>query len=79
MKKSFLAAMLVVSSSAAFAHGCPGEMKAVDAKMSAMTSISEADKAKAMQLRADGEAAHKSGKHSDSMKLLAEAKKVLGM
>jgi hypothetical protein len=32
-----------------------------------------------MQLRADGEAAHKSGKHSDSMKLLAEAKKVLGM
>jgi hypothetical protein len=31
------------------------------------------------KLRADGEAAHKAGKHDDSMKLLAEAKKTLGI
>jgi hypothetical protein len=35
--------------------------------------------AKVKKLRADGEAAHKSGQHAESMKLLAEAKKMLGI
>ncbi len=30
-------------------------------------------------MRADGEAAHKAGKHDDSMKVLGEAKKLLGI
>ena len=30
-------------------------------------------------LRAEGETAHKAGKHDDSMKALAEAKKILGI
>ena len=34
---------------------------------------------KVTKLRADGEAAHKAGKHDDSMKALGEAKKVLGI
>jgi hypothetical protein len=41
--------------------------------------LPDADKAKVQKLRADGEAAHKAGKHDDSMKLLAEAKKTLGI
>ena len=39
----------------------------------------QADKAKVQKLRADGEAAHNAGKHDESMKLLAEAKKTLGI
>jgi hypothetical protein len=31
------------------------------------------------KLRADGEAAHKAGKHDESMKALGEAKKMLGI
>ena len=38
-----------------------------------------ASAAKVKQLRADGEAQHKAGKHDDSMKSLAEAKKILGI
>ena len=79
MKKSLLAVCLGLATSASFAHGCPGEMKAVDAKLATAPKMSEADMAKVKKLRADGEAAHKAGQHTESMKLLAEAKKMLGM
>lgn len=79
MKKSLLALCLTAAASAAFAHGCPGEMKAVDAKLTTAPKMSEDDMAKVKKLRADGEAAHKSGQHAESMKLLAEAKKMLGI
>jgi hypothetical protein len=61
------------------AHGCPGEMKAIDAKLATNPKVSEADMSKVKKLRADGESAHKAGNHSESMKLLAEAKKTLGI
>jgi len=61
------------------AHGCPGEMKAIDAKLATNPKVSEADMSKVKKLRADGESAHKAGNHGESMKLLAEAKKTLGM
>jgi hypothetical protein len=54
-------------------------MAAIDARMATNPKLSDADKAKVQKLRADGEAAHKAGKHDDSMKLLAEAKKILGI
>ena len=62
----------------AFAHNCPNEMKAIDAKMS-MANLSEADMAKVKSLREDGEKFHKAGKHDESMKALGEAKKILGI
>ena len=34
---------------------------------------------KAKELRAEGEAMHKAGKHAESVAALAEAKKLLGM
>jgi len=64
---------------AAYAHGCPGEMKAIDAKLATSPKLSESDMAKVKKLRTDGEAAHKAGNHSESMKILAEAKKTLGL
>jgi hypothetical protein len=52
-------------------------MKAIDAKLAAGVQLSDADMAKVKQLRADGETAHKAGKHDESVKLLAEAMKLL--
>ncbi|HWH73625.1 MAG TPA: hypothetical protein VNV16_05120 [Methylibium sp.] len=79
MKKILLPLFLGLAAATAFAHNCPNEMKAIDAKLAAGTTLSEADLAKVKALRADGEAAHKAGKHDDSMKALGEAKKLLGL
>jgi hypothetical protein len=83
MKKTLLAFAfpfaLALGAGAAFAHNCPNEMKAIDAKLATNPKLSEADAAKVKQLRADGEAAHKAGKHDESMKVLGDAKKILGI
>ena len=71
--------LLATAASAALAPNCPNEMKAIDAKLATNPSLSAASAAKVKQLRADGEAQHKAGKHDDSMKSLAEAKKILGI
>ena len=64
---------------AAMAHNCPNEMKAIDAKLATKPALSKGDAAKVTKLRASGEAHHKAGKHDESMKDLAEAKKLLGI
>ena len=74
-----VAAALALASGIALAHNCPNEMKAIDAKLATSPQLSEADAAKVKKLRADGETAHKAGKHDDSMKALGEAKKILGI
>lgn len=79
MKKSLILVALSSACALAFAHNCPNEMKAIDAKLATNPKLSEADAAKVKKLRADGEAAHKAGKHDDSMKALGEAKKALGI
>jgi len=79
MKTLLLAAVLATSSSLALAHNCPNEMKAIDAKLATPHKLADGDVAKVKALRADGEAAHKAGKHDDSMKALGEAKKLLGI
>jgi hypothetical protein len=79
MKKLLMAAALAGAAGLALAHNCPNEMKAIDAKMATNPKLSDADAAKVKQLRAEGETAHKAGKHDDSMKSLGEAKKILGM
>jgi hypothetical protein len=53
-------------------------MKAIDAALSS-TKVAGADLEKVKALRAEGEKAHKDGKHADSMKALGEAKKLLGI
>jgi len=79
MKKLLLATMLASACGFAFAFHCPADMKAIDAKLATNPKLADADMAKVKQLRADGEAAHKAGKHDDSVKLLAEAMKLLGI
>jgi len=79
MKKLLLAALLATASGLALAYHCPADMKAIDAKLATNPKLAEADMAKVKQLRADGEAAHKAGKHDDSVKALGEAMKLLGM
>lgn len=79
MKNALMATALALAAGTAFAHNCPNEMKAIDAKLATNPKLADADAAKVKQLRADGEAAHKAGKHDDSMKALGEAKKILGI
>jgi hypothetical protein len=74
-----IAAALSLAAGAALAHNCPNEMKAIDAKLATGPKLAAADQDKVKKLRADGEAAHKAGKHDDSMKALGEAKKLLGI
>ncbi len=75
-RKLALAAMLFASSSA-FAFHCPADMKAIDDAMAKNPKLSEADAKSVKQYRADGEAAHKAGKHQDSVDTLAKAMKIL--
>jgi hypothetical protein len=79
MKKALVFVSLAAACGLALAHNCPNEMKAIDAKLATNPKLSDADMAKVKKLRADGEAAHKAGKHDDSMKALGEAKKLLGV
>ncbi len=79
MKTTLIALSLAAACSVALAHNCPAEMKAIDAKLATNPKLPEADAAKVKQLRAEGETAHKAGKHDDSMKALGEAKKLLGI
>ena len=79
MKKLLIATTLAVASGLVLANSCPAEMKAIDAKLATSPKLTDADAAKVKALRADGEAAHKAGKHDDSMKALGEAKKLLGI
>ncbi len=62
---------------AAWAHNCPNEMKAIDAKLATKPQMSKEVADKVAKLRADGEAHHKAGKHTESMAALGEAKKLL--
>ena len=78
IRTTALATLLATAAGMALAHNCPNEMKAIDAKLATNPGLSADNAAKVKQLRADGEAHHKAGKHDDSMKALAEAKKILG-
>ena len=79
MKKLLLAAVLAASSGLALAHNCPNEMKAIDAKLATNPQMSMADMDKVKALRMQGESFHKEGKHTESMKALGDAKKMLGL
>ena len=78
MKRVALLAVLALFSSLAMAFSCPKLMKQIDAALpSAM--LSAAQMTEVRKLRADGEAFHKAGKHSDSEASLNKAKKILNI
>jgi len=78
MKQLVIGSLIMSFAAIASAHGCPGEMRAIDTKVPT-AQLPAADMAKVKALRAEGERLHKEGKHTESMKALAEAKKLLGV
>jgi hypothetical protein len=74
-----IATSFALASGAAYAHNCPNEMKAIDAAMAKSPKLTAAQVADVKKLRAEGEALHKAGKHSESMEALGKAKKTLGI
>ncbi|MBU0748180.1 MAG: hypothetical protein KKH21_03760 [Gammaproteobacteria bacterium] len=79
IRASALVLLSMAAAGTALAHNCPNEMKAIDAKLATNPALTADNAAKVKKLRADGEMHHKAGKHDDSMKSLAEAKKILGI
>jgi hypothetical protein len=69
---------LALASSAALAHRCPAEMRAIDAALP-KAKLSDTQSAEVKKLRADGESLHKAGKHQESTEALDKAKKILGI
>ena len=79
MRQTLVLIAGVFLAASAWAHNCPNEMKAIDAKLSTHPQLSKEQMDKVTQLRKSGEAAHKAGQHDASMKDLGEAKKILGI
>jgi hypothetical protein len=79
MRKLLLAVAGLALAGAAWAHNCPNEMKAIDAKLASKPQLSKENADKVAKLRAEGEAHHKAGRHGESMAALGEAKKLLGI
>jgi hypothetical protein len=73
-----VAASLAFASTAALAHRCPAEMKAIDAALP-KAKLSDAQAGEVKKLRAEGETLHKAGKHTESTEALDKAKKILGI
>jgi hypothetical protein len=79
MRKLLAAFAGLALAGAAWAHNCPNEMKAIDAKLASKPQLSKENADKVAKLRAEGEAHHKAGRHGESMAALGEAKKLLGI
>ena len=78
MKQLLIGSLVMFFATIASAHGCPGEMRAIDAKIPT-TALPAVEMSKVKALREEGEKLHKEGRHTESMKALAEAKKILGI
>jgi hypothetical protein len=72
-----VAALAALLAGPALAAQCPANIRQIDAALQANTQLSAADKAKATELRNDGEKLHAAGQHQQSMDKLSEAKKIL--
>ncbi len=78
MKRLIIAAALALAAPYAAAHNCPNEMKAIDAAMPG-SKLDAKQMGEVKKLRAEGEAMHKAGKHTESMAALGKAKGMLGL
>ena len=78
MKKTTLFAALALASTVAFAGSCPARMKAIDDALP-KAKLDAAKTAEVKKLRAQGEAEHNAGKHSESVASLSKAQVMLGL
>jgi hypothetical protein len=79
MRKIALFAAAMLAAGSAFASHCPQEMKKIDEALAKNPSLSAAQMADVKKFRAEGEAQHKAGKHSESIDTLEKAKKILNV
>ena len=66
----------LVAAGPALARRCPMEVSAID-KALPTAHLSAAEKKKVMELRNQGDAAHKAGNHPESERILDEANRML--
>jgi hypothetical protein len=78
-KKLIAAAVLSLMSAVALGAHCPMDMKQIDDALAAKPQLSAEQLAEVKKHRAEGEALHKAGKHSESVAELAKAKAILGI
>jgi hypothetical protein len=78
LRASALALMLVLTPAAAFAFSCPAMMAEIDAALPA-AELSDEDRQRVEELRAQGEELHNAGDHTGSEAALNEAKGILGI
>jgi hypothetical protein len=79
MSLSRIVAVAVLATSLAgpaFAFHCPADMAKIDAALP-NAQLSEADRAKVMELRKQGEELHKAGQHQASIDALAQAMQLM--
>jgi hypothetical protein len=79
MKRTILAAILALGSSAALAFHCPADMRKIDEALAKNPKLTAAQAAEVKKARADGEALHKAGKHQESVDTLGRAMKILNI
>ena len=79
LRQWFLASVLVLGSSIAWAFHCPADMKKIDDALAKKPNLSAAQMNDVKKFRTDGEALHKAGKHQESVDTLAKAMKILGI
>ena len=79
MKRITLAVAIMFASATAFAMHCPKDMKEIDDALAKKPKLTEQQAKDVAKWRADGEAAHKAGKHQESVDTLAKAKAALGL
>lgn len=77
-KGLMIAALTALMAGPAFGSQCPSLMSEIDAALP-NAELSEENKAKVMELRAQGEEQHKAGEHDASVESLNEAKEILGL
>lgn len=80
LRTAALAAVVVLAFAApALANSCPKHMKNIDAALAKNPQMAAAQMSEVKKLRADGEAAHKAGKHAESEAMLIKAEGMLGI
>ena len=77
--RTLIAALMFTLAGSAFANHCPLDMKKIDEALAKKPNISEAQMSDVKKWRAEGEALHKAGKHSESVETLGKAMKVLNI
>ncbi len=69
----------MVMTSPAFAKHCPKDVAIIDQAMPKATGLSKMQMSEVKAMRDKGDALHKSGNHGESIKVLHEATKILGV